>query len=104
MAVSCPFPTSHLDELYHLLLAWRTSWLTLCAFVAYSPISRSHQTVLANPPGGAATRDEGAFQSKADVDGSDIIDLLGDEPDAIVWYRVIRYLGSSILVANDVGK
>jgi len=70
----------------------------------YSSIPRSHQALLADPPRGAATRDEGSFQPEADVDRLNIIDLLGHEPDAIVRYRVVRHIGSSILAANDVGE
>ncbi len=73
-------------------------------FFLCSSIPRPHQTLLANPPRGAATRDKGPIQPKADVDGFDTFDIFGDEPDAIVWYRVLRYLGSFILAANDVGK
>lgn len=70
----------------------------------YSSIPRSHQTLLAVPPRGSATRDKGPIQPKVDVDGFDIIDILGYEPNAIVWYCVLRYLRSFILVENDVGK
>merc|ERR1712093_203330 len=67
-------------------------------------VPRPHQTLLAHPPLGAATRDEGPFQPKADVDWFDTFDLLGHEPDAIVWYRVLRYLRYFILAAYDVGE
>jgi hypothetical protein len=76
----------------------------MCPFLLFSSISRSHQALHANPPRGAATRNEGAIQPKIDVDGFDIIDIFGHEPDAIVWYRVIRQLGSNILAAYDDGK
>jgi hypothetical protein len=73
-------------------------------FALCSSIPRSHQTILAVPPRGSATGDEGSFQPKTDVDWLNVIDLFGHEPDAIIWHRIIRYLGSSILVANDVGE
>lgn len=82
----------------------RTSWLTLRVCAAYSSIPRSHQALLAVPPRGSATRDKGALQPKADVDRLDVINILGHEPNAIIWYRVLRHLGSSILVENDVGE
>ena len=31
----------------------------------------------------------------------DSLDLLGHEPDAPVWYRLVRHVGSSVLVAYD---
>jgi hypothetical protein len=72
--------------------------------ITSSSIPRSHQALLANPPRGAATRDKGAIQPKVDVDGFDVIDIFGHEPDAIVWHRVIRQLRSGILAAYDDGK
>ena len=38
------------------------------------------------------------------MDGFDFIDIFGHEPDAIVWYRVIRQLRSGILAAYDDGE
>jgi hypothetical protein len=67
-------------------------------------ISRPHQTLHTSPSGGAATGDEGALQPKVDVDWVNIIDIFGHEPDAFIWYRVIRQLGSNLLAANDDGE
>lgn len=69
-----------------------------------SPIPRSHQALLAHPPRGSTTRDEGPIQPEADVDGSDAFNIFGHEPDAIIWYCVLRHFGSLILVANDDGE
>lgn len=34
----------------------------------------------------------------------DIVDLLGYESDAFVWYRLVRHFGSAVLAAYDVGQ
>ena len=56
-----------------------------------------------------------------DVDGPDTVDIFGDEPgtfvtkdaeatvsklwlDASLWHSVLRYFGSSLLAAHDVGE
>lgn len=33
----------------------------------------------------------------------DPVDLLGYESDALVWYRVVRHVGSFVLATYDVG-
>jgi len=71
---------------------------------ASSPIPRPHQALLADPPRGSAARDQGAVQPEVDVDRPDAGDIFGHEPDAIIWYCVLRHLGSFILAANDVGE
>lgn len=90
-----------------------------------STLSRSDQTLHAPPPGGGLARDEGALQPEIDVDRGrlsclnkmlatassgltcvtrnlvDTAHFLGDEPDATLRYRLVGYIRSSLLAAND---
>ena len=103
MAVSSCYPLASIKLLFgkaHSKNVMADFALTLLS----SPVSRSHQTLLAYPPRGAATRDESPLQPEADVDRLNITDLLDHEPDATIRHRLFRYFGSSILAANDVGK
>lgn len=100
---STPFSKLSRERHEHWLAYSRDNKLTMRVCSCYSPLPRSHQALLAGPPRGPATRDEGAIQPEVDVDGFDTIDILGHEPDAIVWHRVLRQLGSCILAANDDG-
>ncbi len=71
--------------------------------VMLSSIPGSHKALLANPPGGPTARDKNCVQPEVDVDRLDIVDISGHEPDALVWYRVIRQLRSNLLATYDDG-
>lgn len=44
------------------------------------------------------------MDTNAKLELVDAVGLLGDEPNATLWHRIIRHLGSSILAADDVGE
>lgn len=52
-------------------------------------------------------RDDGETSKETEILTTcsvDLVDLLGYESDALVWYRVVRHVGSFVLATYDVGQ